>query len=184
MADAQITQLRQHLAQATAIIEANKTTIESLNEQIKKKDIILGTHGEQIKQLTKQLQDEINKPVDKQVAEAEQAKKQAITDKQEAEQQLVIETARANTEYAQKTRAETDKQSAIKQLAIESEKAKNSEQEKQEKQAELEQIKQNQWQIPLGAGLAGLALGGFLGYNLKPKKKKHHNISDNNSELN
>ena len=34
--------------------------------------------------------------------------------------------------------------------------------------------------IPL---VAGLALGGFLGYNLKPKKKKHRDMSDINSEL-
>lgn len=34
--------------------------------------------------------------------------------------------------------------------------------------------------IPL---VAGFALGGFLGYNLKPKKKKHRDIPDNNSEL-
>jgi hypothetical protein len=34
--------------------------------------------------------------------------------------------------------------------------------------------------IPL---VAGFALGGFLGYNLKPKKKKHRDIPDINSEL-
>ncbi len=34
--------------------------------------------------------------------------------------------------------------------------------------------------IPL---VAGFALGGFLGYNLKPKKKKHRDMLDINSEL-
>ena len=83
---------------------------------------------------------------------------QADTEKQQAEADKQQAEARAN-------QADTEKQQALTRA----------------NQAEANN--QNQWQIPLASGLAGFALGGFLGYNLKPKKKKHRDIPDINSEL-
>jgi len=161
-----ITQQNKKLEIEKARLEAEKQKLEAEKAQL---EVENGNLKDELKKKQPPISESKDDPeienlrTAKQQAEARAI--QAEADKQQAEARAIQAEARAIQAEARAIQAEADKQQA----------------EARANQAEANN--QNQWQIPLASGLAGFALGGFLGYNLKPKKKKHRDMPDNNYEL-
>jgi chromosome segregation ATPase len=177
---------------SATVIKSLQVSVNTLNETIKTNVL---TINEKNREIAKLKQDIVT--LEARIISDSSKKQPPVSDVKDDSEIGILksENTKAETEKNQLI-ATKDKQIASKdqQISILSNEKTEAQKKLAEIQAEANNQKklaeiqaeannQNQWQIPLASGLAGLALGGFLGYNLKPKKKKHRDMSDINSEL-